>query len=917
MPGRAGTNKFARARTLGVGMTFRALALAALLLGLAAAPAAAVTGPLSEEVEREHAPLFDVRVKDAGTPSVPAAVRAARGRMLRSLGEEGVLSVDRATGAVRWLGRTDGYLTGPRKGKAGDAALAWARANLDVLGLTETDLTRLRLADVYRAPNGVTRLIFQQTFGGIPAFDSTLRVNIARDGRILNAGGRPRTGIRVPSVIPRLTAAQGVIAAAGAAGAKAVPKLQIKGIRRGARRETTFAGGHSARLTLVAMDERRTALAWRVWFEESHRAAWSILVDANSGKLIRRANQVKFAAKGLAYDYYPGAPRGGEQREVDFSRWLTEPAKLRGNFTHVYNDADSTEDCTHGADDESCVQDSSPLSANGDFVAPHEEITPQGVTEGDWLYPFTPVPSPLGFCPAAGCAWNHAVNFSWVPNRSQDGTQVFFLVNTFAEHLKASPISFDERANFQFENTTGAGKGGDGIFASSMDAAGQLAGRPAPLLYSDNANMLTRPDGRPPRMQMFLFEPIQAGPLLDFPFSDVSGGTDSTVVYHEFVHGLSNRLVIDAEGEGALNAIQSGSMGEAWSDFYAMDFLMQQGLVEDTNAPGEIKVGIYVDGGQDLVRTEAIDCRPGDAADKCPRKRGVTPEGGGYTYEEFGKIIPGGAEVHADGEIWAQTLMDMRRRLTKEHGDAKGVARGQNYITRGMELSVDEPSFIDMRNAILQADVVAGKKDHRRLWETFAARGMGASASAADGADTAPVAAFDLPPGLPASDLLGPVVTIDSPSPEGVVRAERAVFSGTAVDDAGITGFTVNGVSVPVGDGATWSATLRLPGGRRNVEVLARDIEDRSAAASRTVLVDVSKPKITRVKVRRRNSRLLVSGTSRDDIGGGTARIGRKKVPVSRGGMFFLALPRSKARTLKIVLTDRAGRRTRKSVKIR
>ena len=73
-----------------------------------------------------------------------------------------------------------------------------------------------------------------------------------------------------------------------------------------------------------------------------------------------------------------------------------------------------------------------------------------------------------------------------------------------------------------------------------------------------------------------------------------------------------------------------------------------------------------------------------------------------------------------------------------------------------MELSVDEPSFIDMRNAILQADLSGGGRDLRRIWEAFAARGMGASATAVDGNDTAPVAAFDLPPNLPAADMLGP-----------------------------------------------------------------------------------------------------------------------------------------------------------------
>jgi hypothetical protein len=891
-------------------MTSRSLALALALLGLSAAPAAAIVGPLSDDVHREHAPLLDVRFDGTGTPSVPAAVKSARAKLKRSLGAEGVLSVDRVTGAVRWLGRTDGYLTGPQSGTPRDIALRWAREHLDVLGLKAADLAGLRLSSQYKAPNGVTRVIFQQTFRGVPAFDSTLRVNVAQDGRILNVGGRPRTGVRVPSVVPKLTATQAVIAAAGGVGATAAPKLTVLSASTGVRRTTSFLGRHSARLTLVAMDERTTVLAWRVWYEESQAAAWSVLVDASTGKLIRRANQVKFAAKGLAWDYYPGAPKGGAPREVDFSKWLTAEDKLVSNFSHNYNDADGTEDFTTDT-----VDPTQP--SMGDIVTPNEEIRPQGIVNGDWMYAYQPIPSPAGFCPEVGCIWNHLVNASWVPNVQEDGTQAFFFVNTFAEHLKAPPISFDERANFQFKNAGGVGKDNDGIYASNMDAAGQVGGRPIPLLWSDNANMLTRPDGQSPRMQMFLFEPIQAGEVIDYPFSDVSGSSDATVIYHEFTHGLSNRLVIDAEGEGALNSVQSGSMGEAWSDFYAMDFVIRQGFVEDTDAPGEVKVGIFVDGGQNLVRTEPIDCRPGDSSQACPRKRGLNPEGGGYTYEEFGKIIAGGAEVHADGEIWAQTLMDLRRRLTGDHGAEKGSDRVENYITRGMELSVDEPSFIDMRNAILQADVVAGKKDHRRIWETFAARGMGAGASATDGKDTAPVAAFNLPAGLPAADMLGPAVTIDSPADDGVVRAEAAVISGTAADDAGVTQLTINGQPIAVGGNGTYSATIRLAPGRQTVRVVALDIEDRQAATSRSVLADVQTPSLGKVKVRKRRGRLLITGMAKDDIGVATVRIGKKTVRAGKGGRFFLSMKPGKARKVTVTVKDRAGRTAKKSLRLR
>ena len=57
----------------------------------------------------------------------------------------------------------------------------------------------------------------------------------------------------------------------------------------------------------------------------------------------------------------------------------------------------------------------------------------------------------------------------------------------------------------------------------------------------------------------------------------MNGGDDAAVVYHEYAHGLSNRLITYADGWG-LDAFQSGAMGEGWSDWYAMDFLVGEGF---------------------------------------------------------------------------------------------------------------------------------------------------------------------------------------------------------------------------------------------------------------------------------------------------------------------------------------------------
>ena len=95
--------------------------------------------------------------------------------------------------------------------------------------------------------------------------------------------------------------------------------------------------------------------------------------------------------------------------------------------------------------------------------------------------------------------------------------------------------------------------------------------------HFNNANMGTPPDGHSPTMQMYLFHADQGLPL-----SSVNGGDDAEVVYHEYTHGLSNRLVLYPDGTSGLSNQQGNSMGEGWSDWYAEDFLNNLGFKPDT-----------------------------------------------------------------------------------------------------------------------------------------------------------------------------------------------------------------------------------------------------------------------------------------------------------------------------------------------
>ena len=106
--------------------------------------------------------------------------------------------------------------------------------------------------------------------------------------------------------------------------------------------------------------------------------------------------------------------------------------------------------------------------------------------------------------------------------------------------------------------------------------------------------------------------------------------------------GFRTASSIDDDGAGALNGFQSGAMGEAWSDWYAKDFLARQGLeLDDPATDGEVYMGEYSDGERGLIRTEALDCKVAADAEACPGGIDANGDGepetgpGGYTYGDM------------------------------------------------------------------------------------------------------------------------------------------------------------------------------------------------------------------------------------------------------------------------------------------
>ena len=682
-------------------------ALTALLALAAAAPAGAVAPPQDERPLRN----IDVRKADGGPTT--ASERRARRELERDLGEEGTVSTDRISGGARMVARTDGALTRRRAAAPTTIALDYVRARPDVFGLDTADVDGLRLESRYRSADGISHLAYTQSYLGVAAYDNVLLANVAQDGRLLNVGGAAVGDLRIASVVPDLDAQAALAAAKREVGGALVPPRGRTG--RGPERPTSFANGDSARLTLFN-DGTATRLAWRLEVTGEHDYVYELVVDATSGRVLKRRSLTEFA-DALVYDNYPGAPAGGGPVTADLDgpdgTWLNRNelnTKLQGNNAHAYVDADDVDATTPGP-------------TAGDLEVPANPGPPP-----NWSFPLQTMAGQN--CPPSGCTWNHAVPDTRTTNRNQAATQLFYFVNRFHDHLAAAPIGFTHaQRGFEFDDADGAGTGGVGGDPVQAEVDNYLNPDGDLPISTDNATMTTRLDGVPPRLEAFLF----TDPSLN-------SADTADVVYHEYTHGLTNRSVGSGVG---LDANQSRAMGEGWSDWYALDYLEAEGLRDDIAAAGQMTLGDYL-GVQ--LRTQGADCPVGSGQPACAGT--ATAGSGGYTLGDLGDVHSTGFEVHADGEIWLETLWDLRAALQTELGAVAGIQKARELVTSGLRLAPNNPSFLEARDAILLADREAGGVHYDLLWEVFAIRGMGFDASTSSSAATSAVESFALPPRL-------------------------------------------------------------------------------------------------------------------------------------------------------------------------
>jgi extracellular elastinolytic metalloproteinase len=768
--------------------------------------------------QRDPLGYYDAQT-DAPGAAVAAAKRASRTMDSRSVrqfaasgtGDEKILDIDGTTGTVRELTRLNGFLTGPSSKSPKSIALGYVRQHAAELGLVAADLKTFSLHRNYRDIAGTHHLYFTQRIAGSPVLQNGLTASVTRSGHLLTVGGSPVSTQGLAAAIPSAASASKVDSSSEA----------LAAARQDTGTSTSTDGTQDSATSGLFVTPTGVHRAWQTVVMSSQTPVVDV-IDARTGAVLFQHPLTDYEtggdSTGRVYHFYPGAAHGGRQTFVDFTKhgWLPRGAHvLKGNNAHAFSD----------------VNDDNRPEAS-------EQVHPlTGHSFGYKLQPFK-LKWARSFCGKIGpCSWNPDKRFSWRTNRAQNTAQVFFYVNNWHDHLMKAPIGFTAAAgNFQMKNHGKAGKGGDPVNTQTDDGANTAHGLPDGA-HIDNANMSTPPDGHSPRMQMYLqHAPHTSYPGGD-PWSPTNVGDEADTVYHEYTHGLSNRLNVDVQGASTLGDVQAGAMGEAWSDWYAMDYLVDKHLQRDKRGTADVRMFRYDGDGVNFDRTEPMDCQVGQKVRLC--NGGDTGHRGGYTYADYGKVV-GGPEVHADGEIWAQTLWSLRYKLGSKHTEA--------LVTRAMELAPYNPSFLDMRNAILDADTALFHGSHRAtIWKVFASRGMGFYAGSLGGNDPKPGADFHVPPPttIHTADLSGTVTDSVTHLPVPGVPVTLAFQGSGAVNPTAVTDTSGHYVihHVPVGTyakltvqgkgySATRKATVGRGGGTANFTDIPKDWAARSAGGS-------------------------------------------------------------------------------------
>ncbi|HEX5780923.1 MAG TPA: M36 family metallopeptidase [Solirubrobacteraceae bacterium] len=247
---------------------------------------------------------------------------------------------------------------------------------------------------------------------------------------------------------------------------------------------------------------------------------------------------------------------------------------------------------------------------------------------------------------------------------------------------------------------------------------------------------------------------------------------DSTIVIHEYTHGISNRLTGGPANVGCLgNApTEPSGMGEGWGDFLALALTQKPA---DTAETPRI-LAAYATFGRGIRDSPYSTDLAVDPATYDRIKQATSP--------------------HRVGWVWSSMLWDLHWKL--------GGDTAIQLVFDGMKIQPCVPGFVDARDAILVADELRNGGDNVcAIWQVFARRGLGAGATQGD-----PLSITD-----GTESFAVPEAACASPPPPSGSPPDQAPPSGG--DPTISPRMTVSGRPLAVGARGRVTVRLACPGG--------------------------------------------------------------------------------------------------------
>jgi extracellular elastinolytic metalloproteinase len=278
-------------------------------------------------------------------------------------------------------------------------------------------------------------------------------------------------------------------------------------------------------------------------------------------------------------------------------------------------------------------------------------------------------------------------------------TNLFYWTNIL--HDITYQYGFDEAAgNFQQNNYTNVPGRGDPVVAH-----GQSIDRPC------NASFNTQEDGVSPLMIMNVC-------------ITKDGDFDSTVMAHEYAHGLIARLTGGAVIPNCFRHAENPS--EGWCDWLGIILTMK---TEDT---GETPRSI----------ANYLTNQGANGGGIRPYPYSTDMNMNPLTYAD----VPSQIGIHKVGAIWGEILWEVTWTLIDSYGfdpnsynftgninEDAGNIMALAIVTEGLKFTPCQPGFVEARDALLMAaEEIYGADVVCELWPAFAKRGLGFIADQGD-----------------------------------------------------------------------------------------------------------------------------------------------------------------------------------------